>query len=207
MRPSSLALFAAALAALATLPGCDEGQGHAQQPVADAARPAYTPDRRSEMEVVYQRWRGSVLLTSLHSPSSKERPEFDDAEHQPFLAKGEAVIEGQAFMNTRGGIVRYSSGDWVIVMPGTKYGDHIAKEILEFDKTELVRGVDSLFLATMRVLRGDAEGRFAINGLPSGRWLVMARTRWHAAGEEQGGWHGIEVEIESPAVHKVILAR
>lgn len=58
----------------------------------------------------------------------------------------------------------------------------------------------------MRMARCDAQGNFAVNELPPGRYLVSAIVTWSVAGRFQGGKLERAVVVEAGQTAKVLLS-
>jgi hypothetical protein len=103
---------------------------------------------------------------------------------------GTGRIEGQAFTETRGGEVRHAAGDTITLLPDTPYVRD-AVEYLAFKTPPAEGQVTSepnlQFLDEYkRQALGDAEGRFAFEGLAPGKYIIAAVIRWEAVEPEVG---------------------
>ena len=103
-------------------------------------------------------------------------------------AHGAGRIEGQAFTETRGGEIRHAAGDTITLRPDTPYvRDAVEYLAIEERPAEglVTSDPDLGFLdAYQRQTIGDADGRFAFDGLAPGRYLLSAVVSWEAPGVE-----------------------
>jgi hypothetical protein len=100
-------------------------------------------------------------------------------------ADGTASILGQGFLRTRGGSVRTCAGERVILIPHTPYTAALYQAL----RTGPVEP-DSRLSRYIRTEHCSAQGDFAFQNLPPGRWFIETRVLWEAGGRYssmQGG--------------------
>jgi hypothetical protein len=131
----------------------------------------------------------------------------DATEYAPFLAGGDAVIEGQAFMKTRSGDVKLAAGNQVFLDPVTTHSRMwwalrgTSQSYFELPTP------DSLFVRARRRTIADAQAHFRFRGLAPGWYYVRAIVTWYAGTEIQGGVIGDSVLASRGSTVEVILTR
>ena len=102
--------------------------------------------------------------------------------------RGTGRIEGQAFTETRGGEVRHAAGDTVTMRVDTPYVRDALRYLAFRQPPEEGRVTSQPNLQFLegyqRQMMADAEGRFAFDDVPAGRYLVSAMITWEVPGQE-----------------------
>lgn len=125
---------------------------------------------------------------------------------------GTAIIEGQAFLKTRGGDVKYGAGNNVYLVPNTPHS---------FDWFTRITGgqganaptVDPRLEPLVKRTMSSGDGRFKFENVPSGPYLVVTTVTWQTAtgyrgaAEMQGGWIGAPVVAENGKTVSAIITR
>lgn len=114
---------------------------------------------------------------------------------------GTATIEGQAFLKTRGGDVKYGAGNNVYLLPHTPHTFAWLTRVISDLKNapSLNPVVDSVTRRTV----ASGDGRFRFENVPAGQYLVVTTVTWGApvgyggALVTQGGFIGRTVTAES----------
>jgi hypothetical protein len=129
---------------------------------------------------------------------------FDESEYAPYSQKGTAVIEGQAFMRTAGGDVKYAAGSIVAMNPVTTYSR-------EWWDTAVVKG-QNMAEADSRAndyhwsTTADGEGRFSFENLPAGEYYIACGVSWKVSSyRTSGGAIGAQVKVSDGEHVRVIL--
>jgi len=131
----------------------------------------------------------------------------DPAEYAPFLAGGDAVVEGQAFMKTRAGDVKLAAGNLVILDPVTTHA-RMWWALRGSSQTYFeLPTPDSLFVRARRRTIADAQGHFRFRALAPGWYYVRSIVTWYAGTEMQGGVIGDSVLASRGATVELILTR
>ena len=113
----------------------------------------------------------------------------------PYLEEGTSRFEGQAFLKTRGGEVRYGAGSEVIAVPATSCAREWWEAIsgIQRDEVEIFPPNLDFLKATRRTI-ADGEGRFRFDGLAPGEYFVRTSVKWEIPGKygasTQGGYVG-----------------
>lgn len=149
---------------------------------------------------------------ALPSPQPR-RAVFDETEYAPYAGEGSCAIEGQAFLKTRAGDVKYGAGNDVWLNPVTTY----SREWFERN----VIGHEALEPADPRVERyarktvADGEGRFRFEKLPPGEYYIACWIVWEyvEAGMNTaflmptGGAAHTQVKVREGETVKVVVTR
>lgn len=154
----------------------------------------------------------AVLLTGCATAPSVPTPPlvaFNPDEAKWAQGTGTAIVEGQAFLKTRGGDVKYGAGNSVYLMPHTPHS---------FDWMVRVTGdlstaptIDPALEALVRKTTASGDGRFKFENLPAGPYLVVTTVTWEVPGAYsssiQGGYVGTPVTATEGRTVSVIVTR
>ncbi len=99
------------------------------------------------------------------------------AEYAPFLAGGDAVIEGRAFIRTRNGGTHYATGFPVYLDPVTSYSRRWLLRGAPVDDWE-TPAPDELFQRSRQAAEPLEEGKFTFSGLAPGWYYVHTLVVW-----------------------------
>lgn len=150
-------------------------------------------------------------------PVYERRVLFNEADYARFDAGGAGVVDGQAFVKTNGGDVKYCAGEPVILHPLTLY----AREWLEHAvmRGERISAADPQLAAHQRRVTADGEGRFHFEGLAAGEYLATCNIRWQIGSicwtplgwypctEENGGVAYGKFSLDEGGTAKVLVTR
>jgi len=100
----------------------------------------------------------------------------DPVEYAPFLAGGDAVIEGRAFVRTRGGGTHDATGFPIYLDPLTSYSRAWHRGGTSTDLGAPAPG--ALFQLARQEATAVDEGRFSFSGLAPGWYYVSALVVW-----------------------------
>lgn len=141
-----------------------------------------------------------------------------EAEYQTFDRQGTASINGQAFMQQRGGATVKAAGRLVTLDPVTSiskewwgdYGQWYMPPLQANDNTPPSPG----FEKTRRTTTADSEGRFKFTGLPAGRYYLRTTVTWtvptyrvlYVGSSEQGGIVYRIVDIKDGESAEIVMA-
>lgn len=136
---------------------------------------------------------------------------FNPAEMAWSKGTGTAAIEGQAFLKTRGGDVKYGAGNAVLLLPATTYSSEWAQRMIAGgDMPDL----DDRAQEYARRTTADGQGRFRFAELPAGEYIVLTTVTWEIPGvgrysgmSTQGGAVGMKVQATSGKTETVIVTR
>lgn len=116
------------------------------------------------------------------------------------------MIEGQAFLVTKSGEVKYGAGKLVYLNPVTTYSTewHTHQVIGHKDAGPN----DSRTRPYHREMVADATGRFRFEGLPPGDYYLACPIIWHIdMYSTSGGWAHAQVKVEDGKVTHAVVTR
>jgi hypothetical protein len=133
---------------------------------------------------------------------------FNPAEVTWAQGSGTATIEGQAFMKTRGGDVKYGAGNQVVLLPYSAQSFNWYTQRLA-TRGEDVSPMDPALTALTRTTTAGGDGRFKFENLPAGSYLVVTSVTWEAPTSYgmsmQGGYIGAPATAEAGKTTSVII--
>ncbi len=131
---------------------------------------------------------------------------FDESEFAPYLGDGNATIQGQAFLKTRGGDVRFAAGNTVTLIPYTSYSREIWQASLRGD---VIYNKNPRWDKYLRKVVADGFGNFEFNNIPAGEYYIECPIFWqYAVGsslQNTGMWVKKEVKVLPNQTLKIIL--
>lgn len=148
---------------------------------------------RSFRRISYCSWM-FVLVLGLSGCAGVVAP-FSASDFSAYVGEGPATLEGQAFLRTRGGELRYCAGESVLLAPGTQYDIDVITAFAFGRNVALKRAGPAAQYWRESVC--DAQGKFQFDGLPVGSWIVITDVRYWVAGSEQGGVMGKKVNLRA----------
>lgn len=141
--------------------------------------------------------------------AERRRP-YVAVEYAPFSGRGDGAVEGQAFLRTRGGDVKFGAGAVVALVPATSHGREW------FERTvlggEALEPEDPRAARFRRTTRADGFGGFAFEELPAGEYLLACEIRWEIADGRggtlpAGGWAHGTVLVRQGERARVVVTR
>jgi len=135
--------------------------------------------------------------------------EFSPAEIAWAQGSGTATVEGQAFLKTRGGDVKYGAGEQVLLIPNSAQSfDWYIKRTATRDD---VSPMDPTLRALVRTTIAGGDGKFKFENLPAGPYLVVTSVTWEAPTSyglsTQGGYIGAQALAEAGKTTSIIITR
>jgi len=123
-------------------------------------------------------------------------------------AKGTASVDGQAFLKTVGGDVKYGAGNEVDLVPVCAGStEWVARQV----NSGYGAPVDSTLLRVMRTTTSGGDGKFHFGDLPAGDYYVVTTVTWQAPTryglEKQGGFLANKVRATEGQVATVIVTK
>lgn len=168
---------------------------------------------------------GMMVLIS-GCTSFPPRIAFNVGEHEklPKIDSGTSTVQGQAFLKTMDGTVKYAAGNEVIIAPVTSYTNQFYKDYYipsksswaaSYDAAAYWNGVpkaDSRFKKYYLSTQADGEGRFEFTNVASGKYYINGWIIWMIPSgsyttRAQGGVLMKKVQVEEGKDLKVVLAR
>jgi len=134
---------------------------------------------------------------------------FTDDEYARYSGAGPCSVQGQAFLKTRGGSVKYAAGEDVKLLPYTPY----LAEILNINAVygQQALATDQRYWSTKRNTVADAEGHFEFSKLPCGDYYIETRVTWEIpisayTSETEGGVVSSPVTLrEEESPKKIVM--
>lgn len=150
----------------------------------------------------------TLILAGCQMAGPVERNVAYPADEYAALEKtGTSAIEGQLFMRTRGGDVKYGAGSEIAVAPVTSYSRETTRIIREGKTPTLA---DSRVSAFTHKTQADGEGRFKVTGLPAGDFYVVGGVWWETGSPympRQGGVVIKQVHLDEGETQEVMLTQ
>lgn len=155
----------------------------------------------------------AILIAFVGCGGAKPIPRiaFPIQEYKALAKTGTGIVEGQAFLRTRGGDVKVGAGSSVILNPRTSYSDqwyqvnYLQRRPMEMaDYAQVEYHIETI---------ADAEGRFSFSNVPPGQYYATTKITWEApVGYNgslmlQGDWISKRIIVKDNATTKVILTR
>lgn len=119
---------------------------------------------------------GLTLLTSCAGPAHKMSTAYSAADFAAYEGTGNANLNGQAFLRTKGGEVRTCAGSDVLLFPGTAYTREVMSALRSGAGS--LDGLDTRWRDHARKAICGADGKFQFTGLPAGSWVVAVMVTW-----------------------------
>lgn len=109
--------------------------------------------------------------------------QFNPQEAAYINQKGDGSIQGQAFMKTVGGEVRYAAGNTVLLIPDTAYARERFQKLYgdskcNYGAVRFDKDPDPAYLKMARSTKANGEGRFRFDGLAPGAYFVATQLVW-----------------------------
>lgn len=147
-----------------------------------------------------------------------DRVEFPTNEYQQLQTEGTATVEGQVFLRTNGGDVKYGAGSPVWLNPKTSYSDQWVK--IQTDNNYRTYGYglkvlrkpttaqESILKKHIITTQADGFGNFKLENVPSGEYYLVSGVTWQVNGSApQGGYVIKLISIQKESKIKVMLTR
>lgn len=103
---------------------------------------------------------------------------FNESEFIPYLGYGTSTIQGQAFLKTRGGQVRYAAGNTITLIPVTQY----SREVWNASSYGRVTNIDERWYIYVRKATADGFGNFEFKNIPAGEYYIECSIFWEVPG-------------------------
>jgi hypothetical protein len=138
-----------------------------------------------------------------------ERVEFPIEIYEELPTEGDAVVEGQAFMKTRGGDVKTAAGEQILLNPVTPYSEQWFE--VSYQGGRRLTDPDPRQDQFIRMTIADADGRFRFEQVAPGDYFLTALVRWEVAMgsymRQQGGYICERITVTSGDELSFILTR
>lgn len=147
----------------------------------------------------------TLMVSCAHQKPQAIVTLFDEKEFTPYGVNGTSIIQGQAFLKTRGGDVKYGAGNTVYLIPNTSYSQEIRQAALEGKFTEK----DSRWWKYVRQTSADGFGNFEFKNIPAGSYYAECSIFWQIPGpyglQQTGGVVSRSIVIKENETVKVVL--
>lgn len=132
---------------------------------------------------------------------------FDPAGAEWAKGTGTATVEGQAFLKTRGGDVKYGAGNTVLLIPNVPHTFDWYTRITSSNPNSA--GVlDDRATALIRKTVAGGDGRFKFENVPAGPYLILTTVTWETGASymgTQGGYVGAPAQAVDGKTTDVIV--
>jgi len=147
----------------------------------------------------------ALALSGCISPPQMPRRQvatpFKESDFKAFVGLGTSTIEGQAFLLTQGGDVKYAAGKKVSLLPVTAY----TTEMWEMAGAGVVPIKDYNVEQFFRSVISDGFGNFSFENIPAGEWYVECAHFWNYIGGVTGRNLRSKVVVKPGEKLKIIL--
>ena len=134
---------------------------------------------------------------------------YSEADLLPYAGTGTSTVNGQAFLKTRGGEVRFGAGDKVQLIPVTAYTTEFRERVTV--RGERIGPINPEFEKYRRITIADGNGNFEFKNLPAGNYYATCYITWEIPGqyglERTGGVAYGTVKVGIGETSKVIVTR
>ncbi|WP_081253157.1 hypothetical protein [Pseudomonas yamanorum] len=153
---------------------------------------------------------GLALISGCANQQPVPRIPFPSAEYEALPTTGTGTIEGQAFLKTVGGDVKYGAGSEVYLVPITSYSEQWYDVSYRQQKPFAVS--DPRQAKFVRMVRADGNGNFKFEEVPPGKYFIRADVFWKAPSpygglSQQGGSMANRIEVSNGKLTRVIITR
>lgn len=158
-----------------------------------------------------------VLLTGCFTTTYDVKSSFDIKAASYVNQKGNSLIEGQAFLNQKGGGVVTCAGKNVSLLPVTEFASermmilykNIERGYLNYTAATMIKispEAPPEYYSTGRQARCDAQGNFKFKNLPAGKEFYITTTvMWEVDYIPEGGYLMLKVKTKANEIIEVIL--
>jgi len=158
-----------------------------------------------------------VLLTGCFTTTYDVKSSFDIKAASYVNQRGNSLIEGQAFLNQKGGGVVTCAGKNVSLLPVTEFASermmilykNIERGYLNYTAATMIKispEAPPEYYSTGRQARCDAQGNFKFKNLPAGKEFYITTTvMWEVDYIPEGGYLMLKVKTKANEIIEVIL--
>ena len=140
-----------------------------------------------------------------------QRITFPVSEYNSLNREGTGIVNGQAFLKTRGGDVKTAAGEDVLLNPVTSYSNqwYEVAYIRNAPLTDLDPRLHDYIYKTI----ADGDGRFTFKNVPPGEYYLTTKVSWEApvgykgALVRQGGYISKKITVVNDETIEIILTR
>jgi poly(3-hydroxybutyrate) depolymerase len=152
----------------------------------------------------------ALLFGCATPPQPVQRIPFPVEEYSRLPTKGTGVVEGQAFLKTNGGDVKFGAGSEVTLIPVTTYSEQWYD--VGFVQHKPITESDRRQLPYVRFTQADGNGNFKFTELPAGQYFISAEVIWQAPSPyggtaKQGGRIANRITVNEGKSTRTMLTR
>lgn len=149
----------------------------------------------------------ATLVGCAPMPPTQTATPYVSEDYDAYRAVGPNTVLGQALLRQRGGGVVTCAGTTAVLFPDSQY----FREVIDIfalgrQMIPVPPGGGRVPGPAVRSAVCDASGNFAFEGVPQGRWILVAQVNWTVGKASQGGLLRREVEVIEGASNRFILA-
>lgn len=150
----------------------------------------------------------SALLAGCLRPERELQASFNAEAHGPWMGKGTAAIDGEAFIRRPNGWLARCSGNEVMLVPASAYFREWVGVYRQGARVQNSGEVAAQHRAALRKTQCDQNGRFSFSDLPAGKWFITTRISYRGANDPfaEDAAYLIELETKTGEVAKAILS-
>lgn len=155
---------------------------------------------------------GCASMIPQAKPPAPLMSAFNPAAVEWARSAGTATIEGQAFLKTRGGDVKYGAGNDVLLVPVSPHTEEwFNRAVL---REERVVDLGTELVPYVKSTTSDGSGRFRFANVAAGEYYVVTTVTWEVPSgsayigpSTQGGKLGMKVRATDGQAESIIVTR
>ena len=101
-------------------------------------------------------------------------PGFSEAEHEPYLARGQTQLRGQARVRTADGVRWACAKGSVLMLPATPFFEDVLQRVRKRQAVAPIAKLPARHKALIKSVPCSSEGGFVFSDVPAGAWVVVA---------------------------------
>ena len=153
---------------------------------------------------------GLALISGCANRQLVQRMPFPSAEYSALPTTGTGTVEGQAFLKTVGGDVKYGAGTEVYLIPVTSYSEQWYDIVFNQHKVPVIS--DPRQTPYVRIVQADGAGNFKFEDVPPGKYFARADVTWSAPSQYgglalQGGPMANRISVSNGKITRTMITR
>ena len=153
---------------------------------------------------------GLSLIAGCVNQQLAHRMPFPSAEYSVLPTTGTGTVEGQAFLKTVGGDVKYGAGTDVYLIPITSYSEEWYD--ITFNQHKQTAMSDPRQTPYVRTVKADGAGNFKFEDVPPGKYFARADVTWSIPSPYgglllQGGAIANRIDVSNGKVTRIMITR
>jgi hypothetical protein len=150
----------------------------------------------------------TALLASCAHQQKVSFGEFPTNEYSALKKEGTATIDGQLFLKTRGGDVKYGAGSEILLIPVTSYSATLYRAV---KANQPLEEADPRVREYTRRTQADGLGNFSYKHVAPGKYYIGGNVTWEAPTQfglaQQGGLVLREITVGDGEEVKAIVTQ